>query len=268
MGLLAYLVSLALPLGSRLANGLSQPESTFKPQCIGDVSRHSAFKWWLLGLECCRSLIREISRTLLQKHALCGFKHKQVITHKYVDNPFPNSQPTYRLLPLQRIQSHREIWLYRPNWIAVIPCLTCFGNVWVGLGDLLPSWAGLLMQKMWERSELSFGLQCSGLIEEYILWVKPGKKKWKLLKPVFKPSHIETILMSYPSDWSFFFIINMLYFQGTQCLFIICSFICHHGLLSQFNSCYVYLYSLISFMLSSFCKDHCIPLVTMKVIQA
>ena len=100
--------------------------------------------------ECRGSLIRDITRTLLCRgshflpgHARHYFTHKHAHTlqyrrkhvhthththtHTHIDNT--SQQPTHKLLSPQRIQSHREIWPYRPNWIAVIPCLTCFGDV-------------------------------------------------------------------------------------------------------------------------------------------
>lgn len=58
-------------------------------------------------------------------------------THTYTDNTSP--QPTLKPLSLQGIQSHREIWPHRPNWIVVILCLTSFGDVLAGLGDIMPS---------------------------------------------------------------------------------------------------------------------------------
>lgn len=75
--------------------------------------------------------------------------HKE--THRQRYRQHIRSIPTAHSQALQRIQSHREIWPYRPNWIVVIPCLPCFGGVRVGLGDILPSWAGLLMQNKYDR---------------------------------------------------------------------------------------------------------------------
>lgn len=66
---------------------------------------------------------------------LCSTQH--VHTHTHIENASP--QPTHRHLSLQGIQSHTEIWPYRPNWIVVILCLTSSGDVLVGLRDIMPS---------------------------------------------------------------------------------------------------------------------------------
>lgn len=69
--------------------------------------------------------------TLTFTHIPYTSMHACTHTHTVDNTPPqpPSSQLTLKLLSLQRIQSHREIWPYRPNWIVVIPCLTCFGDV-------------------------------------------------------------------------------------------------------------------------------------------
>lgn len=49
---------------------------------------------------------------------------------------------------LKGIQSHGEIWPYRLNGIVVILCLTCFGDVCVGLRHIVPCWTLESVQKV------------------------------------------------------------------------------------------------------------------------
>lgn len=126
-----------------------------------------------------------------------GRKH----IHTHIDNTSP--QPTHKRLSLQGIQSHREIWPYRPNWIVVILCLTSSGDVLVGLGDIMPSWALLLMQKVRERSELSFGPLPSGLMMEYHLRVRPQRKRgretemWSVFKSWLECRSLSSLFIAY-----------------------------------------------------------------------
>lgn len=139
--------------------------------------------------------LSDITLTLIGMHTT-AWTHKHAYMHRTKTDACthapikttrsPSSQPTHKLVSLQRIQSHREIWPYRSNWIAVIPCLTCFGDVWVGLGDIMPSWAWLLMQKLYERDlSYHFGPLPSGLEMESNLWVRRCKRQWEKYGPVF-----------------------------------------------------------------------------------
>lgn len=93
--------------------------------------------------ECCRSLIKGITQTSLphsfrflpkhgQRYFKLGVAHFTAHTHPHTST----NRSKYTHGPLRRasprgIQSHGEIWPYGLNWIAVIPCPTCFGDVCV-----------------------------------------------------------------------------------------------------------------------------------------
>lgn len=103
------------------------------------------------------SAVGHSTKTWHRRRSLVAFTSCQSMTDTTSHSELHTLQHAYtrahthgplRRASLQGIQSHGEIWPYRLNWIAVILCLTCFGDVCVGLRDILLCWALQSVQKV------------------------------------------------------------------------------------------------------------------------